>query len=80
MFDSIQQQGFLYLVGITVLFGLIVWSLNRLQRSLPSPVNKLIVRWIRLFLIGVFAAVAFKLTVFGGVPFWRLFVTILRSI
>jgi len=74
MFDSIQQQGFLYLVGITILFGLLIWSVNRLQRSLPSPVNKLIVRWIRFFFIGIYAAIAFKLTVFTGVPFWRLFV------
>jgi len=74
MFDSIQQQGFLYLVGITIFFGLLVWFVNRLQRSLPSPVNKLIVRWIRLLFIGVYAAIAFKLTVFTGVPFWRLFV------
>ena len=74
MFDFVQQQGTLYLIGFSFVFFGIVWSLNRLQRSLPSPVNKLIVRWLRLILIALFVGIVFKLTFFGGVPFWRLLV------
>jgi len=74
MLDFVQQQGTLYLIGFSFVFMLIVWSLNRLQRSFPSPVNKLIVRWVRLMFIGIFIALAFKLTFFSSIPLWRLFV------
>ncbi len=73
MLNFIQQQGTLYLVGFSFVFMVMVWSLNRLQGSMPSPVNKLIVRWIRLIWIAVFVAIILKLTFLTGVPYWRLF-------
>ena len=74
MFEVLQQQGVVYLIGVILVFVTLIWSLNRLQRSLPSPVNKLIVRWIRLVIIAGFAAIIFKFTFFGGVAYWRLFI------
>lgn len=74
MVDFLHQQGTLFFIGFSFLCAVGIWGLNRLQRTLPSPVNKAIVRWIRLIGISLFLAVFFQYTLFPNISFWRLFV------
>lgn len=74
MFALIQQQGAFALAGFAFVLLISLWALHRLQRSLPSPVNRLIVRWVRLIGIGLFIGLLFKVTFFAETPFWRLYV------
>lgn len=72
MVDFIHEQGALFMIGFSFFFLICVLGLNRLQRSLPSPLNKLFIRWLRLFLIALFVGLLFKITVFPNISYWRL--------
>jgi hypothetical protein len=70
----LQNQGILLFAGCSFLFLTVLFGLNRLATSVPSPVNKVAIRWLRLVWVGLFLAYVFELTFFGGVPYWRLWV------
>ena len=72
MLESFQEQGALFFVGFSFFFLVAVWSLNRLQHSLPSPVNKALVRWVRLLLIAGFIGILAKVAFLPEMAFWRL--------
>jgi hypothetical protein len=74
MLSFLQQQGTLYSIGFSFFFLLAFTALNRLMGTLPSPVNRLILRWIRLVISGLFAAMVLKLSLLPHVPYWRLLI------
>ena len=72
MVEFIQQRGTLFHIGFSFFFLIILLGLNRLQRSVPSPVNKMFIRWLRLFVTGLFFGLVLKISVLQGVAYWRL--------
>lgn len=74
MLDWIQSGGTFVIFGGSFLFVTIFVALNRLLKALPSPVNKLLVRWVRLILVSFFFGLSLHLTILESVSLWRLWV------
>jgi len=72
MVEWIQSGGTLLIFSGSLFFVLLIWSLNQLLRSFPSPVNKMMVRWIRLLCISLFIGLLLKWIALESVPYWRL--------
>ena len=72
MVEFLHERGTLFHIGFSFFFLIFLLGLNRLQRSLPSPVNKMLVRWTRLMVTALFCGLLFKASILPSVPYWRL--------